>query len=118
MRDLKFRDYDMDNKKLRYFNMDSYDRQEHDAWGNIMQFTGMLDVKGVEIYEGDIVQVTNNYHGKPGNITFKAKIIYNEHVYGYQISYQNMNNHFVSDCMKSGYFFLVIGNVHENTELL
>ena len=56
MRELKFRDYDMDNKTMRYFDMDGYDRQEHDAWGNIMQYTGLKDKNGVEIYEGDILQ--------------------------------------------------------------
>ena len=105
-----------------FFEIEHSDSQDFATWQvdkeTIGQFIGMLDENDVEIFEGDIVKVTNNYHGKKGNFVFKAKIIYNKYVYGYQISYPNINNHFVSDCMKSGYFFEVIGNIHQNPELL
>jgi uncharacterized phage protein (TIGR01671 family) len=53
MREIRFRDYD--TKQLRYFDLDTYDRAEHDSYGNIMQYIGFKDKTGKEIYDGDIV---------------------------------------------------------------
>jgi len=55
MRKIKFRDYEPVLKQMRYFDLDGYDRQEHDSYGNIMQFTGLLDADGKEIFEGDLL---------------------------------------------------------------
>lgn len=55
-REIKFRDYDLETKQMRYFDLDHYDKNEHDCYGNIMQFTGVQDKKGNGIYEGDILE--------------------------------------------------------------
>lgn len=55
MREIKFRDWNPETKEMRYFDLDWYDREEHNAWWNIMQFTGMKDKNGIDIYEWDII---------------------------------------------------------------
>lgn len=60
MRTIKFRIWDKDlgmdyNPKLGMANND-LNNQFATALGDLMQFTGLLDKKGKEIYEGDIVK--------------------------------------------------------------
>jgi len=54
---LKFRDFDHEEEKMRFFDMDSYDRQEHDSYGNIMLFSQYKDKNGSELYENDLLRV-------------------------------------------------------------
>ena len=70
-REIKFRVYDEDLKKMRYLN-NSHDFICFDEKGNgyyhnmqtglgewfsdLMQYTGLKDKNGVEIYEGDLIE--------------------------------------------------------------
>ncbi len=85
---------------------------------SVGQFTGMKDVKGVDLYEGDIVEAILNHHGKPIGVPFHAKIVYNNHIAAFQISYRNINNQFVNGSIEWGYFKEIKGNTSENIELL
>jgi uncharacterized phage protein (TIGR01671 family) len=84
----------------------------------LMQFTGLYDKNGKEIWEGDIVNTWWNHHGKPGDRQFVSGIVFNEHISAWQISYRNIADGWASDNLTSRYFVEVIGNGYENPGIL
>ncbi|WP_195226561.1 YopX family protein [Weissella confusa] len=103
-RELKFRSWSIDGK-------DDYDVIDADVY----QYTGIVDVNGTEIYEGDIVRmhvIILSPDDKVGVVSYSPQ-------YGYSI-------HFTSGRMARQEYWAtedkhtieVIGNVHDNAELL
>jgi len=76
-----------------------------------MQFTGLLDKQGVEIYEGDIVKLGKQHwypgcgHGEIGQVIWTG---YQYAMEGYKFSLLLIATNSVE----------VIGNIYENSELL
>ena len=101
---IKFRDFELEKKEMRYFDLDSYDRYEHDCYGNIMQFTGLKDDNEVEIYDGDIIQFISGE---------KHSVEWNDDICQWQFSDgQPINNGETYSAYK-----IVIGNIYEHPEL-
>lgn len=133
MREIKFRAWDREYEKMTYFddedyeysppivsrldqvfkkdsNYDDYEDFEYNDITDsveLMQFTGLHDKNGKEIYEGDIVKSFFVDTDEAGNEIYKYYIIevkYDEVLCSYKIDkFMNLE---------------VIGNIYENKELL
>ena len=141
-REIKFRAWDDKNKKwllgYEYSNLGGFSLIGEcvlsGEWGNvfdtflfnkygkkwedlkIMQFTGLKDKNGKEIYEGDIViynRGIGNWTGQRMSTTHE--IVFTDEVFAfvmkYGSSYIKLRKHW-------NYIYEVIGNIFENPELL
>ena len=119
-REIKFRVYDKELKRMRYFNSPHdficFDEKGNGYYHNmqtglgewfsdLMQYTGLKDKNGVEVYEGDKVMFDYEWteHDEIGVITW------NKDTASFQIK-----GHIPSSSMKRLDRMKVIGNVYEN----
>jgi uncharacterized phage protein (TIGR01671 family) len=119
MRDIKFRAWDEENKQMiQWHDTFFYDTSAVTNWSGdfsyiempLMQFTGLKDSNGKEIYEGDIVEyqdsICDGYREYP--ITRKREVSYGIGVF-WAGSYElhKVRNEAV-----------IIGNIYESPELI
>ena len=86
---------------------------------DIEQYTGLADVNGKEIYEGDIVKVWSDMSELTTEPTVNE--IVSENLFGRPgVFLKPVRAHLIEPCLYDswGNQFEVIGNVHENPELL
>lgn len=112
MRELKFRAWNIWRKEIEYFD-DLYWFEENgvnnekDSQYHIMQYTGLKDKNGKEIYEGDIVEFKHEI----GDNDYSIEVYVVRFDNGtYNISWAFADN-FCDEC-------LMLGNIYENIELL
>lgn len=111
MREIKFRAWDKINKRwIKRFNIDllSIDVSELPNI-ELMQYTGLKDANGKEIYEGDIISFGDN----------KAVVFY-EHA-KFRAKYKMCTNGYCIEDLSEVLYFdkvKIIGNIYENKELL
>ena len=114
MREIKFRVWDVDEKEMvcwehlitdpDYWLMEILDGKSDDI---LMQYTGLKDKNGKEIYEGDIVRV--KYYGKPRVVKVEIDDCECEPFNSYNYS---------EDGWRQPDEAKVIGNIYENGDLL
>ena len=138
MREIKFRGQKLNNEWIKgllnkdikghyriQFNLKSFAVVVKEK--TIGQFTGMIDANGVEVYEGDIISVKMNESDRIGRFFVKtqlpshlnARVQYSPRQCKYEILF-NENKEGLISC-EMGFCneeFKVIGNIHDNPELL
>lgn len=147
MREIKFRAWDREYEKMTYFDDedyeykpplvfrldqvfkkdDNYDDYEDFEYNDItdkveiMQYTGLHDENGKEIYEGDIIEFSYDmFVGNFDTFVAKGKVVFEEGAF-YVEAFENERT-------TEGEAYLlysinldtieVIGNIYENKELL
>lgn len=115
MREIKFRAWDIVRKRMLY-NEDLWDIPYNEIFIHtpdqraleVMQYTGLIDRNGKEIYEGDILD-----YGTYG----KFEVVWHRGSFKIRkLGFKNGNLHYLGDC----YFdeLMVVGNIYEDPELL
>lgn len=124
-REIKFRIWNDYDKKMIYWNellknklANIFTIPSYNKW--LMQYTGLHDKNGKEIYEGDIVLLDCYYYEEPA-FDGEFKVIYDD-INGMWIlvDLENKDRGFVFGEIRSYYKaeIEVIGNIYDNPELL
>ena len=116
MREIKFRAWDKDENEMIYgideclMNWDglqrNVDRFLHmPSHIPVMQFTGLKDKNGKEIYEGDILRDIDDV---VGDVFFADG--------GFKVDYGRKGDYWLAS--REGSVVIIIGNMYENPELI
>ena len=80
---------------------------------HVMQYTGLKDRGGNEIYEDDIIRVIGNDAYRP-YYHEAIQVVYSDRFAEFKCAAANSLSHYVT----LGYNFEIIGNIHENPKLI
>ena len=132
MREIKFRAWD--ERRWRYLNIDEFESMSPQwdgyvntgryGYGLMMEvsdgeyvlepYTGLKDKYGKDIYEGDILRTVDGFRNYPGEVKFGKCMINSEYeCWGFY-----MTQPFNDELLTPDQIYEVIGNVHENPELI
>lgn len=121
-REIKFRAFDKEKKEMCPVVRLTWPIPETPDLSEIMQFTGLLDSKGKEIYEGDIVRICR-YANQPDYEMIIGPVEFYEGTFVVGLihhSQEEIGGYYglLNDYTDGWEIFEVIGNIHEHPELL
>ena len=93
----------------RHFRVGSYVLRE-----TVGQYTGLTDMNGKKIFEGDIVKAQDDVFGSPFCDGIIGKIVYDECAFFIEPKNPMDSQWLYDECA----VYEVIGNIHDNPELL
>lgn len=115
MREIKFRAWAKNSKQI----IQDYNGNLNDKDFELMQFTGMVDKSGVEIYEGDLFGEMGGDKERPGEYEVFGEVYFDMDFAGFNVRYPNGGWSTLGEhLLQTKNHREVIGNIYENPELL
>ena len=121
-REIKFRAWDKNQNKIkRVLSVEWLDNMYVSYWNEpyyatdsvlLMQYTGLKDKNGKEIYEGDILTANRFWHTQQTEHVFFV-VEYDSTVGCFFAIDKDDNQHFLDEIS-----FVIVGNIFENPELV